>query len=89
MNQIKKRFIKISKRSGRKPMKQASQLEYNFIDEYKNFLQNNGTCVVDYLLVCMGKHSIFQENILDVWSKNITNNIIWIGQKKMVFLQNV
>ena len=28
------------------PMKQASQLEYNFIDEYENFLQNNGTCVV-------------------------------------------
>jgi hypothetical protein len=26
------------------PMKNALQLEYNIIDEYKDFLQNNGTC---------------------------------------------
>jgi hypothetical protein len=29
------------------PMKQATQLDYNIIDEYKDFLQNNGTCVID------------------------------------------
>ena len=29
------------------PMRQATQLDYNIIDEYKDFLQNNGTCVVD------------------------------------------
>ncbi len=29
------------------PMRQATKLEYNIIDEYKDFLQNNGTCVID------------------------------------------
>jgi hypothetical protein len=29
------------------PMKNASQLDYNIIDEYKDFLQNTGTCVID------------------------------------------
>ncbi len=29
------------------PMKNASQLNYNFIDEYKYFLQSTGTCVID------------------------------------------
>ena len=37
------------------PMKQVSQLEYNFIDEYKNFLQNNGTCVVDNFIGMYGE----------------------------------
>ena len=38
------------------PMRQATQLDYNIIDEYSDFLQNNGTCVIDFLLVCMEKH---------------------------------
>ena len=37
------------------PMKQSSQLEYNFIDKYKNFLQNNGTCVVDNFVGMYGE----------------------------------
>jgi hypothetical protein len=28
-------------------MRQATQLDYNVIDEYKDFSQNNGTGVVD------------------------------------------
>ncbi len=53
------------------PMKNASQLDYNIIDEYKDFLQNNGTCVtwcvIDNLLECMVKNLELQENILNVW----------------------
>ncbi len=37
------------------PMNNASQLEYNIINEYKDFLENKGTCVIDILLVCMVK----------------------------------
>ena len=29
------------------PMKNASQLDYNIIIEYKDYLQNTGTCVID------------------------------------------
>jgi hypothetical protein len=29
------------------PMKRSSQLIYNYIDEYKDFLQDTGTCVID------------------------------------------
>jgi hypothetical protein len=27
-------------------MKNASQLDFNIFDEYKDFLQNTGTCVI-------------------------------------------
>jgi hypothetical protein len=37
------------------PMKNASQLSYNFIDEYKDFLQNTGTCVIDSFIGMYGK----------------------------------
>jgi hypothetical protein len=29
------------------PLRQATQLDYNIIDEYRDFLQNNGTRVID------------------------------------------
>ena len=41
------------------PMKQSSQLEYKIMV----------LVLLIILLVCMGEHSIFQENILDVWLK--------------------
>ncbi len=37
------------------PMKSASQLDYNIIDEYKDFLQNNGTCVIDNFIGMYGE----------------------------------
>ena len=37
------------------PMKQATQLDYNIIDEYKDFLQNNGTCVIDNFIGMYGE----------------------------------
>ena len=36
------------------PMRQATQLDYNIIDEYKDFLQNNGTCVIDNFIGMSG-----------------------------------
>ena len=37
------------------PMRQATQLEYDFIDEYKKFLQNNGTWVIDNFIGIYGE----------------------------------
>ena len=37
------------------PMKQATQLDYNIVDEYKDCLQNNCTCVLDNFIVSMVK----------------------------------
>ena len=37
------------------PMKNASQLNYNIIDEYKDFLQNTGTCVIDNFIGMYGE----------------------------------
>ncbi len=37
------------------PMKNASQLNYNNIDEYKDFLQYTGTCVIDNFTGMYGK----------------------------------
>ena len=37
------------------PMKNASQLMYNYIDEYKDFLQNTGTCVIDNFIGMYGE----------------------------------
>ena len=37
------------------PMRQATQLDYNIIDEYKDFLQNNGTCVIDNFIGMYGE----------------------------------
>ncbi len=45
-------------------MKNASQLDYNIIDEYKDFLQILALVLLIILLVCMVKHLEFQENIL-------------------------
>ncbi len=36
-------------------MKQATQLDYNIINENKDFLQNNGTCVVDHVIGMYGE----------------------------------
>ena len=36
-------------------MKNASQLDYNIIDEYKDFLQNTGTCVIDSFIGMYGE----------------------------------
>jgi hypothetical protein len=37
------------------PMKNLSQLNYNIIDEYKDFLQNTGTCVIDNFIGMYGE----------------------------------
>jgi hypothetical protein len=37
------------------PMKNASQLEYNIINEYKDFLENKGTCVIDNFVGMYGQ----------------------------------
>jgi len=37
------------------PMKNSTQLDYNVIDEYKYFLQNNGTCVIDNFIGLYGE----------------------------------
>ncbi len=36
-------------------MKSASQLMYNYIDEYKDFLQDTGTCVIDNFIGMYGE----------------------------------
>ncbi len=71
------------------PMRQATQLDYNIIDEYKDFYKIMALVLLITVLVCMVKHLELQENILNVLLKNITTNIILIGLLKMVFLQNV
>jgi hypothetical protein len=70
-------------------MRQATQSDYNIIVEYKDFYKIMALVLLITLLVCMGSHLELQENILNVWLKNITINIILIGLLKMVFLQNV
>ena len=37
------------------PMRKATQLDYNIIEEYKEFLQNNGTCVIDNFIGMYGE----------------------------------
>ena len=37
------------------PMRSASQLIYNYIDEYKGFLQDTGTCVIDNFIGMYGE----------------------------------
>jgi hypothetical protein len=37
------------------PMKSVSQLIYNYINEYKGFLQDTGTCVIDNFIGMYGK----------------------------------
>ena len=37
------------------PMKHASQLDYNIINEYKDFLENTGTCVIDNFIGMYGE----------------------------------
>ncbi len=41
------------------PMKNTSQLIYNYIDEYKDFLQNTGRCVIDNFIGMYGKELKF------------------------------
>ncbi len=72
------------------PISQATQLDFNVIDEYKDlFYKITALVLLIILLVCMLEHLDLQENILNVWLKNITNNIIFFGQLRMVFPQNV
>jgi hypothetical protein len=40
------------------PMKNASKLDYNIIDECKNFLENNGTCGIDNFIVMYGEELV-------------------------------
>ncbi len=47
------------------PMRQAIQLDYNIIDEYKDKIMALVLLII--LLVCMVKHLELQENILNVW----------------------
>ncbi len=37
------------------PMKNVSQLDYNTIIEYKDYLQNTGTCVIDNFISIYGE----------------------------------
>ena len=37
------------------PMRSATQLMYNYIDEYKDFLQDTGTCVIDNFIGMYGR----------------------------------
>ena len=37
------------------PMKNARQLIYNYIDEYKDYLQDTGTCVIDNFIGMYGE----------------------------------
>jgi hypothetical protein len=36
-------------------MKHALQLDYNIIDEYKDFLENTGTCIIDNFIDMYGE----------------------------------
>jgi hypothetical protein len=60
------------------PMKNASQLDYNIIDEYKDFLQNNGKCVIDNFVGMYGEDlKITRENFIDMYQdyyKEYNNN---------------
>jgi hypothetical protein len=48
-------------------MRQATQLDYNFTDEYKEFLQNNGTCIVDNFIGMYGEAlGITRNNFIDL-----------------------
>ena len=49
------------------PMKNASQLIYNCIDEYKDYLQNNGTCAIDNFIGMYGKElNITREQFIEM-----------------------
>ena len=49
------------------PMKNASQLEYNIIGEYKEFLQNTGTCVIDNFIGMYGQDlKLTRENFINM-----------------------
>jgi hypothetical protein len=49
------------------PMKNTTQLDYNVIDEYKYFLQNNGTCVIDNFIGMYGQElKITREKFIDM-----------------------
>ena len=71
------------------PMKNASQLNYNIIDEYKDFLQNTGTCVIDNFIGMYGEELGITRKYFKCLVKNITNNLILIGLLMMVFLPDV
>ncbi len=47
-------------------MKQATQLDYNIIDEYKGCLQNNGTCVFDNFIGMCEKLKVTRDNFVDM-----------------------
>ena len=61
------------------PMKQATQLDYNIIDEYKDFLQNNGTCVIDNFIGMYGEAlGITRDNFIDMCKEYYKQyNINW------------
>ncbi len=58
------------------PMKKASTLDYNIINEYKDFKPKSGTCVIDILISMYGEALGFTENTFNAWLKYITNYII-------------
>ena len=73
------------------PMKNARQLMYNYIDEYKDYLQDTGTCVVDNFIVMYG------EDLKLTRSPRCVNNICEkfdishyaFDVKKTCFIQNI
>ena len=49
------------------PMKNSTQLDYNIIDEYKDFLENKGTCVIDNFIGMYGQElKITREKFIDM-----------------------
>ncbi len=71
------------------PMNNTSRLDYNIINEYINYLQNTGTCVIDNCICMYGEElKITREKIIDM-CQDIIKNIIINGLLKMGFLQDV
>ncbi len=70
-------------------MKNASQWEYNIINEYKDFLENKGTCVIDNFVGMYGQElKIIRETIIDM-CQEYYKELISIGIWNMVFLLDV
>ncbi len=60
-------------------IKNATRLDYNIIYEYKDFLQNKGTCVIDNFIGMYGQElKITREKFIDFCQEYYNqNNINW------------
>ena len=60
-------------------MKNSSQLIYNCIDEYKDYLENTGTCVIDNFIGMYGKElKITRDKFIEMCNDYYKqNNTIW------------